>query len=188
MGRSQRYSALVFLANLLLFALVALVSVFLITIVGHLRFGTPFVPTRRSVAREMITLAHIKANETVFDIGAGDGGLLIEAKRMHPGIRAVGSEVALGVWLYGRLKIFLSGQNVELRLRNAFKDDLRAADVIFLYLGPGMMQKCESKFDAELKPGTRVVSHVFTFPGRKPVAEVFAKQGRKKKRLLLYVW
>ncbi len=177
-----------FLANLLVLGLVAIVVVFLITMIGHLRFGTPFVPTRRSVARAMITLAHLKGNETVFDVGAGDGRLLIEAKRMFPGIRAVGSEVALGVWLYGRLKILLSGLRVELRLRNAFKDDLRAVDVIFLYLGPGMMQKCESKFDAELKPGTRVVSHVFTFPGRKPVAEVFAKQGRKKKRLLLYVW
>ena len=62
------------------------------------------------------------------------------------------------------------------------------ADRIFLYLLPSVMEKLEKKFDAELKPGTRVVSNSFRFPSRKPIEEIpidWYKEGRK---LVVYEW
>jgi precorrin-6B methylase 2 len=153
-----------------------------------MRVDTPYVPTRTKICEMLVKSAALKPQETVYDIGAGDGRILIAAKRAQPGIRAVGFEIALAVWLLGKLRILLSGQNVELRLADAMREDLSDADVIFLYLGPEMMWRLQEKFDRELRPGTRVLSHFFKFPGKEPVREDHIKVGRRDRTLLTYQW
>lgn len=165
-----------------------MVVLIVITALAHLFMATPYGPTPLPVAREMIRLAELKGDETVYDIGAGDGRLLIEAKRQAPGIHAKGFEIALGIWLVGKLRIWYSRQYICLRLQNALKVHLADADVIFLYLFPGLLRRLESKFDAELRPGTKVISHVFRFPGRKPLREVRVPWKRGEKTVLVYEW
>ncbi len=168
--------------------IILFIVVGVITAIEHIRFVTPYVPTPVAIGRTMVDLADLRGTETVYDLGAGDGTLLRLAKKSSPAIRAEGFEIALAVWLWGKLKIALSGLPIKLFWKNGLRENLADADVIFLYLGPDMMKKCESKFDAELRPGTKVISHAFSFPGKKPVREVIIPWGRRQKKVLLYVW
>ncbi len=173
---------------LILCAVSVFIVVILVTAIAHIRVATPYGGTPKNVAEAMIHLAAIREGETVCDIGAGDGRLLIAAKRQCPGIKAIGYEVALGIWLLGKLRIAFSGQDVTLRYRNALHEDLSKIDVLFLYVGPFMMRKLLPKLQRELRPGTRVVSHVFRFPGLAITQEERVARGRGSKGVYLYQW
>lgn len=170
------------------FAIVVIIgtSLLLVTIGYHLLFlGCPFVPTPTRIAKEMAQFVQLKGNERVYDLGAGDGAVLINVKRAYPGVQAIGFEKVITVWWWGKLRIWLSGQKVDLRRGDMFSVDLADAQVIYLYLIPHLMGKLEPKLDAELKPGTIVISHAFSFPNRKPLEEKRMPSGAL---LLRYVW
>lgn len=150
-------------ALLLLCLGVALIGV---TLIQHLFLTVPFIPTPAATVEAMLDAADLRGAETVYDLGAGDARLLIAAKRRHPGITAKGCECVWAVWLLGNLRVWRSGQRVTLLRRSVYGMDVRDADVVFLYLFPSMMGRLAAKFDRELRPGTRVVSHAFRFPGR----------------------
>jgi precorrin-6B methylase 2 len=136
----------------------------------------------------MIDYADLKPGMHVIDIGAGDGRLLIAAKRRCPDITAVGYEIIPTlVWL-SRLHAWLRRSSVDLRHGNAFAQDYSKADVIFLYLMPNFLTDLESKFDRELKKGTRVISQAFRFPSRTPMRELMWKDRYRRKRMFLYEW
>ncbi len=169
------------------YALLALLIILLIlggTFLHHLFLGVPFVPTPNRAVWKMLELARLRAGDKVLDLGAGDGRFLIAAKRACPGITATGYEMVPLVWLFGWLRVKLSGQDVRFLCRDMFQADLREADVLFLYLIPSVMKKLEQKFQRELKPGTRIVSQSFTLPGHTPVAEAMAGPLHVR----LYVW
>lgn len=77
---------------------------------------------------------------------------------------------------------------VHLKLGNAFRADVRTADVLFLYMIPSCMGKFAAKFDRELRPGTLVVSHTFRFPDRHPVEERRVPLWRGDAQFFLYRW
>ncbi len=146
-------------------AVIVGMTLFLVTVTYHLVvLRCPFVPTSRKTARAMVDLAKLRGTERVYDLGAGDGAVLIEAKRRHPGITAIGIERVITVRCLGKLRIRLSRVQVDLRQGDIFRTSVRDADAIFLYVVPHLMERLEKKFDAELKPGTVVVSHAFRFP------------------------
>lgn len=164
-------------------------SLLLGTIFVHLFIlGCPFVPTSRKIAQKMVAFAKLKGTETVMDLGAGDGAILIEAKRMHPGIRAIGIEIVPTVWMLGKFRAWCYGQKVTLLCKNAFTVSVAEAEVIFLYLMPKLMAQMLEKFNEELKPGTVVISHAFPFIGREPTEVLEIGDGRRTKKLLKYVW
>ncbi len=165
------------------------VFVLVLTFVFTIWARVPFVPTPRKTAQTMLEAAHLNGNETVYDLGAGDGRLLIMAKRAYPGIRAIGFEIVPVVWLLGCMRVLLSGKKVDIRWGNALKANIGDADCIFLYLISGLMPKFEEKFVRELKPGARVISHAFPLPNRTPVnkIEVPGLMGGKSK-VYVYEW
>jgi hypothetical protein len=169
--------------------LFAFVSVLLITIGAHAWWHVPYVPTPVTVARKMTEMAKFTGKELVYDLGAGDGRVLMEAKRLHPGIRAIGYEIALGVWLLAKVRGILTRSKVEIRMQNFLTKYLGDADVIFLYLSPSIMARLIPKFEKELKPGTRIVSHTFRLPNKEPKALEYVEVpfwGRQK--VFLYIW
>lgn len=149
---------------------------------------TPYVPTPIMVARKMVTMAHLKDSDIIYDLGAGDGRLLIETMGMHPAITAYGSELSPLVCIWGKCKILLSGKKAQLRMKNLFAEDLRDADCVFLYLMPGVMEKLLKKFEKELRPGTKIVSYAFTLRGLTPVRTEEVPWIQGKKQILLYKW
>ncbi|OGJ60553.1 hypothetical protein A3C52_02905 [Candidatus Peribacteria bacterium RIFCSPHIGHO2_02_FULL_51_15] len=174
-------------------ALLALVLIFfglfMTSVVAQLKWLVPFVPTPRVVARAMIEMAGLKPGDRIADLGAGDGRVLIMAKKARPGVTAVGYEGALGVWLLARLRVWLSKTDVEMKLKNFYKQDLSEFSVIFAYLSPQAMARLGEKFQSELRPGTKIVSHAFKIPGITPVEtrKVPHWMGRNTK-VYRYVW
>ena len=164
------------------------VLIIVIMAVSFVFLRAPYVPTPRKVTRKMITFADLNGDDTVYDLGAGDARLLIEAKRTHPNINAVGFELALPVYVLGKFRIWLSRQKVSLKMKNLFKQNVSDADCIFLYLLPGAMVTLEKKFNKELKAGTKVISHAFSFPDREPVKTMPVPWLQGEEKLRLYIW
>lgn len=170
-------------------ALLAIWVIFLVVmLVSTLFLKAPFVPTPRKVVRKMIELADLNGNEAVYDLGAGDARLLIEAKRMHPNIIAKGYELSFPVYLFGKFRIWLARIQVMFAMKNFLTQDVSDADCVFLYLMPGAMKSLEKKFEKELKKGTKIVSHAFSFPNRTPVKEEMVPWLKGENNLRLYIW
>lgn len=164
-----------------------LTLVLAITIIAHLFIVVPYIPTPYPVVDAMIAAAELRPGDTVYDLGAGDARLLIAALDACPGVRAKGSECIPTIWLLGKFRLWRAGKQAELRCKNLHRQDLRDADVIFLYMLPSVMQPLARKLDRELRPGTRVVSHAFRFPDRTPERE-WKVPGKRQKTVLLYRW
>jgi ribosomal protein L11 methylase PrmA len=143
--------------------------------------GAPWVPTSMVTVHQMMELADIQPDETIYDLGCGDGRIIVTAAQKYHA-RAVGIELDPLRWLWCQVLITLLGlrDRVEVRLGDFFRQDLSQADVVACYLLPDTNKKLQKKLLQELKPGTRVVSNTFLFPG---VHET-AKKG--KARLYLF--
>ena len=153
--------------DLILFLLVVVTFLLFITLVPHLFIRVPYVPTPMGVVDEMIRLADLKGNETVFDLGAGDGRFLSAVLKKYPHVHAIGCEAVPVVWMLGILRKWWMHTPYTLHLSGLMKEDVRSANAVFLYLIPEVMAKLKVKFDRELKPGTVVISSTFRFPGKK---------------------
>lgn len=112
----------------------------------------------------MIELANIKEGEKVYDLGSGDGRLVIMAAKKDA--QAVGLEINPFLVLISWVKILLSGtrKNACVKWRNFWWEDVADADVVLLFLITHQMAKMEKKLKKELKPGARVISGSFKFP------------------------
>ena len=134
------------------------------------KFGAPFVPTEPDVVQRVLDLAEVGAGDVFYDLGSGDGRLVIGAA-LH-GAQAFGIEIdRLRAW-YSKVWIALLrlGKNARIMQTNFFDIDLSDATVVCLYLLQETNEKIQEKLEEELRPGTRVVSVAFTFPGWEPVA------------------
>ena len=121
--------------------------------------GAPFVPTKNAPADAMIRLAGIKKGDTIYDLGSGNGKLLLMAAKK--GARTVGFEIN------PILVLFSNVRGAHTRWKNFWHADIHDANVIFIYLLPWKMDRLADKLKQELKPGTTIVSNSFIFPGWK---------------------
>ncbi len=131
-----------------------------------------YAPTPRETARIMLTMAGARPGTTVYDLGSGDGRLLIMAARDF-GAHAVGIEINPLRWLLGQVLItcYRVRGRVEIRRGSFFDLDLSEADIVACYLAPEAIRKLTAKFNRELKPDARVVSYRFPFFDLMPLAE-----------------
>jgi cyclopropane fatty-acyl-phospholipid synthase-like methyltransferase len=131
----------------------------------------PFVQTPLEVAKKMLDLSQIKPDEVLYDLGCGDGRLIILAAK-EIGAKATGIELRED--LIERARTEIKRLNLEDRVKviqgNFFDVAISDADVITLYLTSSANERLRPKLEAELKRGARVVSHDFKVPGWKPSA------------------
>lgn len=165
------------LANLTLVILPIFLVLLTLTAIVHIFFFVPYVPSKQKVARKMIEVARLKAKETVFDLGCGDGRLLMEAEK-RAGVRAEGFEIAPLVYLLALARKLLFQSKVKIHFKNMFRANLRKANVIFCYLLPNVMPSLAEKIKKECKHGTRIVSNTFHIADLKPY-QVFKKDPTK---------
>ena len=158
---------LIWIVTTVVLAFLILILVFWI-VTGLL--GAPWVPTEGETVNEMLSMADVKSDEIVYDLGSGDGRIIITAAtKFHA--RSVGVELN-PLWVFWtRLKITTLGLRSKTKViwGNFFRVNLSKADIITLYLLQNTNDKLEPKLKKELKPGSRVVSHVFTFKDWIPV-------------------
>jgi cyclopropane fatty-acyl-phospholipid synthase-like methyltransferase len=131
----------------------------------------PFVQTPLEVARKMLDLSQIRSGEVLYDLGCGDGRLIIIAAK-EIGAKATGVELRED--LIERARTEIKRLNLEDKVSviqgNFFDVAISDADVVTLYLTSSANERLRPKLEAELKPGARVVSHDFKVPGWKPSA------------------
>jgi SAM-dependent methyltransferase len=143
-----------------------------------------FVPTLESVADEMLRLAAVTARDVVYDLGSGDGRILMLAAQKY-GARGVGIELDPG--LVGLSREVAREGEVDGRVTfiegDLFEADIAPATVVTIYLSPTVNAKLEPKLRQELRPGTRIVSHQFPIGRWTPDRTVRADDGT-----LLYLW
>jgi SAM-dependent methyltransferase len=152
--------------GILLSALFFLVMLFLMSTIWTNSRGAPWVPTPRAVVRRMLSLAAVRPGEVVYDLGCGDARVLVAAARRF-GARGVGVEIDVSRFLWSLARIAASGLWGRVRLvrGDLFRQDLREADVVVTYLLQDTNDRLQTKLLQELRPGARVVSNTFTFPG-----------------------
>jgi len=118
----------------------------------------------------MLSLAEIKPGEILYDLGCGDGRVVIMAAQDF-GARGVGVEMRedLAKQALGKVSELGLEDRVKIVHGDMFKVDLSQADVVTLYLTTSANDKVKPKLETELKPGTRVVSHDYEILGWRPI-------------------
>ena len=142
-----------------------------------------YVPTPPEVVEEMLRIAGVGPGDVLYDLGSGDGRIPIAAAKKF-GIRAVGIDIdPERVWEAGQ-KARGEGVDglVQFRREDLFQADFHEATVVTLYLHPDVNLRLRPRLWAELKPGTRIVSHQFPMGDWTP-EKVVELHGRR-----LYFW
>lgn len=133
--------------------------------------GIPWQPTDMKRVRRMLVMSNLKPGEVLYDLGCGDGRILLCAAREFQAY-AVGVE--LNPWLYvlALLRVFFSGLSprVKVIFGNLHQISLHKADVVAIFLFSHVNEHLQDKFRRELKKGARVVSYVWKLPSWVPAA------------------
>lgn len=143
----------------------------------------PFVPTPLSVVNEMLKLADLDESDVLYDLGSGDGRIVITAATRY-GVRGVGIDLDPQRIMESRANAQLAG--VEDRVRfiqgDLFEADLSEATAVTLYLLSSINERLRPKLLRELRPGTPVVSHSFSMGDWEPDKSITV-EGRD-----VYLW
>lgn len=133
-------------------------------------FGPPSVPTRTNRIRRALQQANLQSGEVVYDLGAGDGRVLLIAAEEF-GARAVGIEIGPVQCMLIHLRALASGYSERIRVKwgNYFQADLKDADVVFIYATSKETGKLAAHLKGQMKPGSRLLSISADFPEWEPV-------------------
>lgn len=146
-----------------------------------------FVPTPHDVVEVMLRLADVKKNDVVYDLGCGDGRIVIAAAKMA-GVKAYGFDIDPVMVAKSKENVKKEGVEklVTIREKDIFDLDLRPASVVTLYLLPELNVRLVPQLN-QMKPGSRIVSHDFDMEGYVPDVEatVNRKDGGVSK---VYLW
>lgn len=143
----------------------------------------PFVPTPQEVVDGMLETAQVKKGDVVYDLGSGDGRIVITAARKY-GVKAVGFEIDPELIKESRENIRKEGlqQLAEIRQQDILTVDVSGATVVTMYLLPDVNLQLRPTLLRQLKPGSRIVSHAFDMGDWKP-DKVVRVNGRT-----VYLW
>src|SRR5262245_29895979 len=133
----------------------------------------PYVPTPWVIVDRMLSLADIRKDDVVYDLGSGDGRLVITAAKRF-GARGVGMEIQPELMHLPNEGAKKEGgaDRVKFIQGDLFETAIREATVVTLYLLPRFVTRLVPRFLAELKPGTRIVSHDYPLSPLKPDKDV----------------
>ncbi|MEX0270079.1 cyclopropane-fatty-acyl-phospholipid synthase family protein [Leptolyngbyaceae cyanobacterium UHCC 1019] len=132
------------------------------------QLDVPYVPTPQAVVDRMLSLANVKQGDRLYDLGSGDGRIVITAAKKF-GTRGVGVDLNPERVKEANENARRAGVTdlVEFRQQDLFQTDFNDATVVTLYLLPNINLKLRPKLQ-QLKPGTRIVSHAFDMGDWKP--------------------
>ena len=154
---------------------------------------TPYVPTPQAVVDRMLAVAQVSSGDTVIDLGSGDGRIMITAAQRH-GARGFGVEIDPRLVQRSNEAARRLGvsDRVKFLRQDLFNTDFHEANVLTLYLLPDVNIALRPKILAELKPGTRVVSHDYDMREWRPDAQETVSAPDKtvgvRKESMVYLW
>jgi SAM-dependent methyltransferase len=129
----------------------------------------PFVPTPENIVESMLKLANVDKSDRVYDLGSGDGRIVITAAQKF-GAEAVGVELDDDLYKKSSARIAELGLQSRAKIlhMNMYKVNLRPATVVTLYLLTSVNERLKPILERDLRPGARVVTHDFKIPGWEP--------------------
>jgi predicted O-methyltransferase YrrM len=147
----------------------------------------PYVPTPKEVVDRMLQLANVTGDDTLYDLGSGDGRIVITAAQRY-GTRATGIDInpELVQQSQANAQAANVADRVEFVQQDLFQTDLSKATVVTLYLLPDINLKLRPKLLRELKPGTRIVSHDFNMGEWEP--EQVVQVQTPNRQHTIYYW
>jgi SAM-dependent methyltransferase len=142
-----------------------------------------FVPTPTAIVDAMLKLARITATDVIYDLGSGDGRIVITASQKY-GARGVGVEIDPELIKEATRRARKAGvaDRVTFLQADLFKTDLSEASVVTLFLSASINRRLEAKLKRELKPGSRIISHRF------PIGEWIPDEDVQIKGTHVYLW
>lgn len=152
---------------------VVVLGIFLIGVASMFlsrRWGAPWVISDDEAIGRMLELANLKKGDLVVDLGAGDGRVLIQVVQNYA-VTGLGFEIdPIRCWL-ARFFIWRRGLSKKAKVvwKDIFEADFSDADVVLVYLTRGANERLRPIFEAQLNPGTIIVSNAFSVPGWTPV-------------------
>ena len=149
----------------------------------------PFVASPIEVVRKMLEYSDLKPGEKLYDLGCGDGRVVIMAAEEF-GASSVGVDLNKRLVSEARKKAKALGLDecVKIVNGNIFDLDLSQADVVTMYLTTGANEKVRPKLEQELKAGARIVTHDFSIPGWSPERNLKFREGYRSHTIYLYRW
>ncbi|MQA90202.1 MAG: methyltransferase domain-containing protein [Gemmatimonas sp.] len=146
----------------------------------------PYIPTSLAVLDVMLEMASVASGDTVYDLGSGDGRIVIRAAER--GARGVGTEYDLELVERSRANADSAGvgESVEFVHGDVFEADVRSATVVTLYLGAEFNRRLRPRLLEQLRPGSRIVSHGFHMGDWEP--DSVRNVGTGAARATLYAW
>ncbi len=148
--------------------------------------GAPFYPSCPSAIENMLNLAEVNAESIVYDLGCGDGRIVLAAARNHSVKKAVGVERSEGLYRIALAKI-RHLPNASIVKGNYDDVDLSEANVVTIYQSASENARLKRKFLEELATGSKIVSNDFGIPGWRPQQLRTFREGRRGYRILVYV-
>ena len=150
----------------------------------------PYVPTPPAIVEKMLQLSGVKPKEKLFDLGSGDGRIVIAAARKFKA-EAVGVELDDALYSQSSERIRALGltANAKILHGDLLQQDYTSADVLTIYLLPIALEKVLPVLAQQVKSGARIVAHDFEFPSWTPAKTLDIDddgQGRSH-RLFLYI-
>ena len=149
----------------------------------------PYVPTPQDIVEKMLELAKVTSDDVVYDLGSGDGRIVITAAQKY-GAHAVGVEINPDLYRQSSDRIKESGlsDRAHIVCEDMFNVSLSRATVVTLYLLTSFNEKLRPQLERQLHSGARIVCHDFHIPGWEPekVVDVTSKNGIPHK-LYLYI-
>jgi hypothetical protein len=129
----------------------------------------PYVPSPTSVVSDMLTLAHVGPKDFVIDLGSGDGRIVLTAAKVF-GARGFGVDINEKLVKEANEAARLQGvaDRASFTIQDLFKTDISKATVLTMYLLPNTVNMLKDKLLAELRPGTRIISHDYPLTGWVP--------------------
>ncbi len=162
---------------IILGVIILIVIILFFIFVSVILFGAPYVPTLAEQRRTALDLLDLKSGQTLYELGSGDGSMLIEAAKRD--LNAVGYELNPILVLISKWRARAYSGRVKVVWSNFWKADFSKADGVFVFQMDRSMKKMEAKIRSETKgKKIKIASHAFKIPGKKPVAQ--------KNAILLY--
>ena len=148
----------------------------------------PYVPTPQDVVERMLELAQVKKGDVVYDLGSGDGRIVVTAAKKY-GVKAIGFEIDPQRIKESAENIKKAGVSdlVEIRQQDIRTVDLSPATVLTMYLLPEVNLMVRPNIWKQMKPGSRVVSHDFDMGDWKPLKVEHIKDSSSWDHTL-YLW
>jgi cyclopropane fatty-acyl-phospholipid synthase-like methyltransferase len=149
----------------------------------QVQINTPYVTSPPQIVHAMLKLAQVGSGDIVYDLGCGDGRVVISAAKNY-GARGVGIDNNPARIDEARANAHAAGvtDRVSFALNDLFDADIHNATVVAIYLLPDVNMRLRPRLMRELKPGTRVVSHNFGMGDWKPEKEMLVDGER------IYLW